>query len=336
MSTKILCVGDIHAMDKAPINATETYMDDLIEMLMWTADYAAKMEIPTIVWAGDVWHHKQPNRTSHALVIRMMRVVEYHLKLGIELICVTGNHDITNDRLDSLERQPLGVLYAAGLKSLDGWHSTLPLYGVPWRQDWTTSETSSEEAFNLWRSAGGVDEGPENAVIDLTKALAVTHAPIYPPSDAEKQMFELVSTQGEHGLAEAMGHMGYLYYGHIHEDHGIFEVEGVTFANMGALSRGSLHEYNITRKIKVALWDSDFGFAAVDVPHKPAEEHFKMAQAEDKKTERLALDAFLADVGSRTLDVSSTGSVIEAIRTREDVSPRVKKRAIDILESADD
>ena len=70
-------------------------------------------------------------------------------------------------------------------------------------------------------------------------------------------------------------------------------------------------------------------------PHKPASEVFKIEQATEAKTERLQLDAFLAEVGSSTLDVSSTGSVIEHIRSRDDITPRVRKRAIAILEAAE-
>lgn len=335
MSTKILCVGDIHVMDRPPVNATESYTDDIIEMLRWTIDYAALHGIPTIVWAGDVFHHKAPSRTSHALVQRMIEVVQYGISQGIEMICATGNHDISNDRLESLDRQPLGTLQKAGLRLIDGWHETLPLYVVPWRQDWTTYEDSAWDAFERWRTALGLENDTEPAMMEEQSALAVTHAPIYPPSDADRQMFELVPTGGDHGLAKAMGGVGYLYYGHIHEDHGVFTDEGVTFANMGAISRGSLHEYNLERKIKVAVWDSDFGFATVEVPHKPASEVFKLEEATEAKAERLSLDAFLSEVGSTTLDVSSTGSVIEAIRQRPDVSPRVKARAIEILEGVE-
>lgn len=334
--TKILCVGDIHAMDKAPANATESYMDDIIEMLRWTIDYAAKSHITVIVWAGDIFHHKAPSRTSHALVLRMIGVLKYAEEKGVEIWAVTGNHDISNDVLASIqEKQPLGVLYQAGLKELVGWHPTLPIFGVPWRQDWTTNEDSAFAAFELWRSARGHD----GEVPDMTEpALAITHAPIYPPKDAENIQWDLVPTRGDKGISAAMGHEGFLYYGHIHEDHGIYEVEGVMYANMGAISRGSLHEYNITREIKVAVWTDevelgdDAYFEEVVVPHKPASEVFKLAQAEEKKAERLSLDEFLSDIGSTTLDISSTGSAIEHIRTRKDVPPRVRTTAIEILE----
>ena len=347
--TQILLVGDIHAMDRPPVNATESYMDDIIEMLRWTIDYAAKNGIEVIVWAGDVFHHKSPSRTSHALVLRMIAILQYAASQGVEIWAVTGNHDISNDVLASIqEKQPLGVLYQAGLKELVGWHPTLPLFGVPWRQDWTTNEDSAIEAFRGWRQEEGPIIGETDIVdpIDISAALAVTHAPIYPPKEAENIQWDLVPTRGEKGISSAMGNAGFLYYGHIHEDHGIFEVEGVTYANMGAISRGSLHEYNLEREIKVAVWDDGTSmdgplggvapsFTEVVVPHKPAEEVFKLAQAEEKKAERLSLDAFLSDIGSSTLDVSSTGSAIEHIRTRKDVPPPVRDTAIEILEEVE-
>ncbi len=340
-SVKVILVGDIHAMDKPPKNATDTYMDDIITMLMWIADYAKKHRIKTVIWAGDVFHHKKPSWTSHGLVLRMIQVVQYYKGLGIDLRVVIGNHDITNDRLDSIEKQPLGVLIEAGLKELNGWHedASLPIFGVPWRQDWTTNEDAAKEAFADWRLDAFPVADP-NAEFDTGKdipnSLAVTHAPIYPPGEAEKQMFTLVPTMGEHGISEAMLHNGYLYYGHIHEDHGIFEVEGVTYANMGAISRGSMTEYNIERQIKIAVWDSVKGFTEVVVPHKPAAEVFKIEAAQEAKAATLSLDAFLAEVGTSTLDVSSTGSVIEHIKNMPAVEPRIKKRAIEIVESVNE
>jgi Icc-related predicted phosphoesterase len=347
--TKIICVGDIHAMDRPPKNATESYMDDIIGMLLWIADYAKEHGIVHVVWAGDIFHHKQPSKTSHALVLRMIEVVRYHRKLGIDICAVTGNHDISNDVLASIkEKQPLGVLYKAGLRELSGWHPTAPLFGAPWQQNWTTSDSAAEEAFETYRLPpvvfiNGQNSWPSGLGQPGVKGwdelaahvLCVTHAPIYPPGEAEKQLFELVPTEGEHGISHAMRNVGSLYYGHIHEDHGVFEVEGVTYCNVGALSRGSLTEYNIEREIKMAVWDSETGFEEVVVPHRPAEEVLRVVEGAEEKADRLSLDNFLTEVGSSTLSVSTTGSVIEHIRGRADVSDRVKKTAIEILEEVE-
>jgi len=288
-------------------------------MLKWIADYAAAEEADAVVWSGDVFNHKAPGRNSHELVLKMIAVVKYFEDKQVRLLCVTGNHDVMNGVMGSVrERQPLGVLYEAGLEELVGWDKGgLPLFGVPWRESWTEPGDPAL-ALKDWDDSEG-------------RSLVVTHAPIYPPYEAQKQMFELVQLEGEGGLSEAMDNTGFVYYGHIHEDHGIFEVEGVTYANMGALSRGSLHEYNINRQIKVAVWTEE-GFTEVVVPHKPASEAFRLAEVLAEKGQKLSLESFLAEVGSRVLDVSSTGSVIDHIRGRKDVPAAVKKKAIEILE----
>ena len=326
----IVCVGDIHVSDRPPANATESYTDDICAMLKWVAGYAGEINADAVVWAGDVFHHKAPGRNSHELVLKLIDVVREHERQGVPLWCVTGNHDVTNGRTEDVhQRQPLGVLYAAGLGELKGWHPTLPVFGVPWRETWT-EPGDPERALAGWREDSEVAAATGRPGSQLRPhALVVTHAPIYPPSTADRQLFELVDTTE---LANAMGNEGSIYYGHIHEDHGIFEVAGVTFANMGAISRGSLHEYNLEREIKVAVWSSLSGFTEVPVPHKPASEAFKLEQAQEAKESRLSLEEFLAEVGTRTLDISSTGSVVEHLRGRQDITPRVRELAIEIVE----
>lgn len=341
--TRILLVGDIHVSDRPPARCTDSYTDDIIDMLMYVAKLEKDLQADAVVWAGDIFHHKQPSRTSHATVLKMLAVVRSYTNLYI----VTGNHDISNDVLDSVhEKQPLGVLLHAGAHELNGWHPELPIFGVPWQQRWLHEDTP-REALAAWREA-------ENSDKDLDHALVVTHAPIYPPATRDEQMFDLVPTAGAQGLSEAMGHKGYLYYGHIHEDHGIFEDEGVTYANMGAISRGSLNDYNLEREIKVAVWQDfpnasyqravkagkpvpsgsfDQGFTEIQIPHKPATEVFKIEEAKAEKAAKLSLDQFLSEVGSSTLDITSTEGVIEHIKALQ-VEPPVKKKSIELLENA--
>lgn len=327
-STLAICVGDIHLSDRPPASCTESYLDDILEMLAYVAKLEKATKAGAVVWAGDVFHHKQPSRTSHATVLKLAKVAQQYQRPPL---VVTGNHDITSDRLDSLEKQPLGVLYEAGvLQELVGWHPTLPICGIPWQQRWLSPGTI-QEAFECWREASSL-RGESQASVDLSKALAVTHAPIYPPTVADNVMFELLPLPE---VSKAMDNAGYLYYGHIHEPHYHFEVDGVTYANMGAISRGSLHEYNLARKIQVAIWTPEHGFVPVDIPHKPANQIFKLAEAQEKKTEKMSLDTFLAEVGSATLDISSTGSIIDHVR-RMEIEENVKSKSIQLLEEVSD
>ena len=326
--TKILLIGDLHLRDKPPANATETYVDDLFDLLKWVFEAGKKLEVDAVVFAGDVFDFKQPARTSHALLVRFSTLV---MNSGLDVYSIVGNHDITGDRLDSLPKQPLGVLFASGvMKELRGWHETLPICGVPWQQRWLNPGVI-EEALSVFRKRSK-HYGAAYEKMESKNSLLITHAPIYPPAIAENVMFELLPLPE---VSSAMGNEGYLYYGHIHEDHGVFEVDGVTYCNSGALSRGSLTEYNINRDVKVTLWSPEKGFQPFKVPAKPADEVFKMVEAQEKKKEKMSLDTFLTEVGNATLDISSTSSIIDHVKLM-DIEKNVKDKSIQLLEEVSD
>lgn len=321
-STRILCVGDIHLADKSPSSRVDGYLDDVLAKLSYVAKVAKALQVDATVFAGDIFHHKLPSRTSHATVLKAIRTFSEFDNLWI----VDGNHDIQNDRLDSMEKQPLGVIFESGVaKELDGWHPKLPLFGVPWQQRWL-HDGVPQQAFAEWRDSQQMISREY-----INTALAVTHAPIYPYSMQGDVKFELVDNEE---VAKAMDNRGYLYYGHIHDPHGFYVVNGVTFGNVGAISRGSIHEYNLTRRIQVALWTPEHGFTAIDVPHKPASEIFKIAAHEEKKEQKMSLESFLSDIGSATIEISTTGSIIRHIEEM-DIDQPVKAKSIELLEGAD-
>ena len=235
----ILLVGDIHLADKAPSSCTDSYCDDLFDLLEQTVAIANELDaIP--VWAGDVFHVKAPARTSHRTVQRAIRLVEgYKHRLRI----VPGNHDMSGDRFESLyETQPLGVLLEAGAKLLRGWDDEAPvLYGVPWLQGYGEGQEPPllGDAVCEWNDGFGINS-----------SLMVAHAPLYPPGA------ELTYENIPMALwADRMSNVGSCYYGHVHDFHGVTEVGGVTFCNDGAITRGSLTESHLNRTVMVTVWE---------------------------------------------------------------------------------
>lgn len=344
--TTVILVGDLHLRDTPPVSCTPGYTEDILAMLGWIAALETEISADAVVQAGDVFDFKAPAKTSHALILRVIETFGRFKNLWI----VPGNHDMSSDRLESVfEKQPLGVVLAAGAaRTLNGWHPTLPVYGVPWQQDWTTNPGAPERAFSAWRLDPWRFEKDADAR-DRSNCLAVMHAPVYPPALAEKVLFDLVPTGGPLGLAAAMGGAGYGYYGHIHSDDGQFTDDGVTFANVGALSRGSRTDYNLIRKIKIMVWtDTPFygaghvtgdysfevGFTEIEIPHKPSSEVFTEVD-EVAKAEGLDLEAFLASVGSASLEVSSTASVVAHLRGMSEVDEVVRERAVGFIEDVD-
>ena len=293
--TSFLLIGDVHLADRPPGQCSDSYTDDLFDMLDYCARLAKEFNAVTIQ-AGDLFHLKHPARNSHALV---RRTFEALYKFPREVFVVPGNHDISHDRQESLASQPLGVLLSSGVaRILKGWEMEFgyPIYGVPWLQRFDDRMVS--DALAEFR----VDSG-------LKHNLVVTHAPLYPPS--QELSYEFYPSDK---WAQAMGNAGSCYYGHVHEAHGIWTVGGVQFANQGAISRGSIHEHNLTRNISVTLWDSlNGGFKVIPIPHKPAEEVFKLSQVEVLKEKQEQLNSFLESIGHASVEITSVESVLEIV-----------------------
>jgi DNA repair exonuclease SbcCD nuclease subunit len=294
-----LLLGDIHLSDKPPSSCTVSYNDDLFELLAQTVDLAARLDAVAVIWAGDVFDKKVPSQTSHRSVRRAIGIARVY---PCPLYIVPGNHDVSNDRLISIwENQPLGVLIGSGAaRYLNGWPLTGqelpdPVYGVGWLQRFDDDTVS--DALADWRERG-------------SPGLVVAHAPLYPVG--QELPYEYYPTPK---WSRAMGNYGSVYYGHVHDPHGCYIVDGVTYCNPGALSRGSLHEHNLTRPVQVASWDSETGeFTLHELPHKPADEVFRLAEVQEEKQARINLDDFLASIGQTTLDVMSIESVLVHLR----------------------
>jgi predicted phosphodiesterase len=295
--SQYVLINDVHLSDRAPASCTDTYLDDLFDLLDQAAGIAQSRDAE-IILAGDVFHHKAPTRTSHSTV---MRLIDWARLALVPVHAVVGNHDIQHDRTQSIhETQPLGVVMASGaINLLDGWLDGSPdavyVFGVPWQMTW--DDASVADALAEWRK-------------EKANGLVVTHAPLYPPGRELKFEFFPAASWAKH-----MGNQGIVHYGHVHEPHGIYTVDGVTFSNPGALSRGSLHEHNLTRVPSVAIWNaSEDTIEHVELKAKPAELVFRLQEAAEVKNAGINLNRFLASVQATRLDVTSSASVIAHVR----------------------
>lgn len=312
---KYLLVSDLHLADKPPASCTSSYTADLLDLLRQTVRVARiTARVIAVVWAGDIFHIKAPSRTSHQLVSKVSDIIASY---PVPVFIVPGNHDIRNDRLESLDSQPLGVLYRAGALRLEGWAGydadhQYDLYGVPWLQgygEWAAREEGDpyspieaelSRALNDYRA---VEFQPRNFLV-------VAHAPLYPPG--KELPYEYFPAEV---WAREMGDSGHVFYGHVHEPHGVYEAGGVTFCNNGALSRGSLHEYNLDRQVGCTIWDSDTGeFEFVPLDAKPASEVFRLEEKGQVTDMQGRLDRFLEDAGQRTFDVLTADTVRAHVR----------------------
>ncbi len=309
---KVLLLGDIHLSDNPPAARREGYLEEVLDLLWQTVEIANR-ENAVPVWAGDVFHLKTPGRNSFRMVGEAMDVANSY---DAGLLIVPGNHDLTHDRLDSLPSQPLNMLLKLDnvelLQGLSRSHGYI--YGVPWLQRFNDETVS--DALESYREV--CDDG-----------LVVTHAPLYPPG--KELPYEFYDTEK---WAQAMGNNGSVFYGHVHNPHGVYSVGGVQFCNNGALSRGSLDESNLSRSVVATMYSSiDSGFRTVPLEQKNAGDLFKM-EVKAKREAQIQLDDFLASIGEASLEITTSSAVMDHIRSLG-LGTEVESLIQDLLDSVE-
>jgi DNA repair exonuclease SbcCD nuclease subunit len=103
---------DTHVADRSPVSWKGDYTSEIWSNLEQIGRMAIEHEVSAVLDGGDYFHIKAASRNSHGANVR---TAEVHKKYRCPTFCVEGNHDLAYNNLESLDRQPLGVLYAAGV-----------------------------------------------------------------------------------------------------------------------------------------------------------------------------------------------------------------------------
>lgn len=333
---KIMLSADHHLSDRPPSSCTETYQDDLFDLMEQALHVGIRFGVDVWCWAGDTFHVKAPSRVSHRLVHRACTFIEQAaIEAEFPIAILAGNHDISNDRVETVwQTQPLGMLYRAGAMELNGWFHDLPIYGVPWLQGYGEYTEESDDAVG--DALAGYRDQVFNKGTGSMTPLVVAHAPLYPEGKELKYEYFPVERWAE-AMGATRGGRHRVFYGHVHEPHGTYGWYGaderfgdfdVKFCNNGALSRGSLHEYNLTRQVGVTIYDTDTAeFDFVPLRARPAEEVFRLQEKQQVTDLQGRLDDFLAGVGGASLEVMSAESVIAHIQALD-----IPRAVIDLAE----
>ena len=294
---KFILLNDVHLSHRGPQSRLDDWQEAIFGKLAQVTKVAVKVQARAVCIAGDVFHHK--SRIAYHTVLRLMLWALDLQQQGIDVLVIPGNHDEVHDRLDSIDSQPLGLLFASGAftdvslrakrYTVDAGHAgnDVTVVGLPY-PDALTLENFQKTIEP--RGQGG-------------RALLMAHCfatsaggtyfgqPIHPYS--------------------ALMHLPYdvFHFGHDHSDHGVAQSEtGQFFVNIGSLSRGSLSQDDLKREVKIALVDFAETVTVRQIKLKVAatSEVFDLALKAQKDRESKEVEAF---VGQLHADLALAGPV---------------------------
>jgi DNA repair exonuclease SbcCD nuclease subunit len=287
---------DVHVADKSPVSWKGDYPTEIWENLRQIGVLANEKDVRAVLDGGDFFHVKSATRNSHDLVRRAAELHKAHYT--VPTFSVEGNHDITYNDLESIHKQPLGVLYASGVfghlrdEVFEDAGIRVRVVGVPYSPFRTADELRA------------IQKQPGD---DFLVAIVHSLAGANPPASVEEFFGEPVFRYAE--LATPDGPDVWAF-GHWHKDQGVVEYRGKHFVNLGAVSRGSLSKDNLERSPKVALIDFTPGrilVEPIELKVAPASEVFHIERKERLDREAKEIDQFVDRLNAdATLDPSAS------------------------------
>ena len=311
---------DTHVCDRSPSSWKADYPTEIWSNLDQIAKYAREHGAKAVLDGGDYFHVKAASRNPHSLVIKSIAVQKSY---PCETWCVEGNHDLQYNSLESIEKQPLGVLYESGTfqhlrdQVFEDGGMRIRVVGMPYKPDRTLSELLA------------IKKQPGD---DFLVALVHQLASAAPPSRVEDFFGEPVFRYSD--LVSEDGPDVWCF-GHWHKDQGVVEIEGKRFVNQGAVSRGALINENTQRTPKVSLLEfTPSGFQIVELPLivAPADDVFDFEKKERVEKENESIDQFIVQLQNNVrIDLAAS---IETNVEQLDFAQDVRAAALEYLARA--
>lgn len=311
---------DTHVADKSPVSWKGDYPAEIWSNLRQIGAMTHQYEVNAVLDGGDFFHVKAASRNSHGAIVQ---TAETHKKYKCATYCIEGNHDLSYNNLDTVDKQPLGVLYECGVFQhlreqvfRDG-DFQVRVVGVPY-----SLHRNLDDLRTIKKKPG------DNFLIAIVHALATDN----PPDKVEDFMGEAVFRYSD--LASEDG-PDVWSFGHWHRDQGVVQILGKYFVNQGAVSRGALNHENTSRTPQVSLIEFEQDgprIQTLPLIVAPAEDVFDLERKHRADSEIREINSFIELLQSDT-NFDPAQSIDENIRNME-FAQEVRDAALAYLTSA--
>lgn len=323
MTLRLLAINDVHLAASPPIGCKPVYTNDIMAMLLEARDYAKANAIDVTVFTGDFFHSKRnvPYWLTHW-------AIECLADWPGRKLAIVGNHDLSEEGIASIPRQPIGVLFASGV--------------LEWLEDDLVVGDSVRVQFS-----------PANYTDDIDGT--ATEPPFANPNPvrylATKQQDVDYLVKVAHGMLAAPGktypfaytsmglvvrrapELDLVLYGHPHYDLGLIEVGNTIFASFGSLGRVARTGENRRRRmhlLEVTFHKDVMDFT--DVPLHSALPSVELFIEAEKDSAELSDGLARFARSMQALLQLETTSIEDVVAQVSDSDPVAKRRLVQYLE----
>lgn len=270
---------DIHLADKNPSSRKDNYLESLFHKLEQARDICEQRKASVAICAGDVFHLKTPLKNSHSLVSQTISLLK---RFPCPVLAIYGNHDIRQDNLSTMTKQPFYTLVKSG--------------AIQYLED----EFYNDNSIRIF----GMDyvsnpDYPEFNRENQGEKVQICVAHVNASSKFNDLFGERVYTYQE--LSKTSPDV--FVFGHYHPDQGIEIIANKQFINVGSLSRGSLKKDELSRipNLGYIEVDDSFNIKCEKIPLTvlSADEIFDLEQKEKEDVEQEEIQTFITEMKNK-------------------------------------
>lgn len=306
----VAVVGDMHLHGSTPKSRLDNYPETCISKLGILRKEMIDSGIKYLICTGDIFHiSKERSDFEYAVIKEFLRFKDS----GIEVFMTVGNHDLQSDRLDTIEKSSLGILFLTEvvkpfttLKFNRGDKTSIVFTGLHFPND-----VEPVKEFGLYN-------------------ILCCHK------------FYNVASDKDSILKKDLEKYGYNMYicGHDHIPYDLEKVptkDGIiSIVRPGSFMRGTSHNYNTKRLVYMdeIRFNGKVEVERHTLPVKDPKEVFP-ASATDRMEDKSLKDISkqLADLVTQMYSISSSNNSVYSILDESPVDIKIKRRIVEYLES---
>jgi DNA repair exonuclease SbcCD nuclease subunit len=320
---RFITSSDEHCADLNIGFRKDNYREAIFSKLVWQGEMLQKFNANAMLRGGDFWHVKAANKTTMASLVRAIGI---HRSYSCPTHVIAGNHDMSNNDPESIDRQPIGVMIKSGVfKRMDNIFENgtmrVRVVGI----DYTT-DLAEDGLCELVKKQDG-----SNYTIAFVHALAEMR-----PSDKIQSFFREKVFDYRDLVFE--GCPDVYVFGHYHKDQGIQEHLGVKFVNLGAIARGALTFENLERKPKISLIKCNSQGISIEeciIPHMDASQIFDLERKKKLDLVRKDMDEFITKLRSNSRSNNNAVNDRIALFQKSDYPSDMKNLMTEVMEAAE-
>lgn len=328
---RFIVTGDLHFRTENPRSRKDIYSEALLTKLYEIFQIAHYNDAQAIIIPGDIFD------SSSVSLITIVKLASFLAnckeEFGIDVLTISGNHDLPAGNKGSVPRTPFGLLTKLNF-----------IYDLE-EQDYEQfyDDLFAIEVFGARISGCGFDyqtdtsDGAGQFAIgersDNTPLIRVVHSmllPAAPTFPMRHTLIDQVETDAD-----------IIISGHYHDGFGVIRrKDGKLFINPGALCRLSASKAEMERTVQVALLTirSKTDFDAELIPlqsARPAEEVLDREAIVEKVEHENWLESFFEKLSEEgEAKFMEVREIVDSIASREKIRPEVKEEALKRISEA--